>query len=432
MSTPETVPATLSASGRSVATSAFVSILGIGVQGVARLIYTVLIGRTFGTEALGHASTLLSLSIFAALFWPTPAGNTASRFLAVALRAGLSDALLRRTLALTMLCSSLVLGAVTVPVALALGNSPTTALSAAWLVMGYGVYTYARGAQLGYHRVGKAAAWDGVTAFLSLGLLVVVCVTGGGLFVLVPLSLGYTVFALACWPRGSEHTDAPEAGQARVALSFGLWNVLTGITTNGLLQLTMVAAQLASPGTGAGVFAAAFTLATPASMLGQAVAQIVIPAFAHHEPGAPLRRRGPLMLFVGFSFACALVFGLVAAAAPWFLPLFYPAEGQDAVGPLRFLMLGVFVFTVALIPAALLLAGGRSREVALSSVVGFVVGVGAMFAAAATWGVQAGSVGFLVGSSVNLVAVLALSFFPTKTDHTGPPAVSDEGPTPGV
>jgi len=87
---------------------------------------------------------------------------------------------------------------------------------------------------------------------------------------------------------------------------------------------------------------------------------------------------------------------------------------------------------VALIPAALLLAGGRSREVALSSVVGFVVGVGAMFAAAATWGVQAGSVGFLVGSSVNLVAVLALSFFPTKTDRIGPPAVSDEGSTPGV
>lgn len=426
MSTSETVPAAHVASGRVVATSALVSILGIGVQGVARLIYTVLIGRTFGTEALGHASTLLSLSIFAALFWPTPAGNTASRFLAVALRAGLSDALLRRTLAVTMVGSSLVLGAVTVPVALALGNSPTTAASAAWLVMGYGAYTYARGAQLGYHRVGKAAFWDSITAFLSLGLLVVVCVTGEGLFVLVPLSLGYTAFALACWPRGSEHTVAPEGGQTRVALSFGLWNVLTGITTNGLLQLTMVAAQLASPGTGAGVFAAAFTLATPASMLGQAVAQIVIPAFAHHEPRAPLRRRGPLVLFVGFSSVCALVFGLVAAAAPWFLPLFYPAEGPDAVAPLRFLMIGVFVFTVALIPAALLLAAGRSREVALSSVVGFVVGVGSMFLAASTWGVQAGSVGFLLGSGVNLVAVLALSFVRTRDDHPESRAASDE------
>jgi O-antigen/teichoic acid export membrane protein len=400
-------------SSTSVLRSAVLSTWGIGVQGLSRLAYTVVIGAAFGTEALGHASALLSLSIFAALLWPTAAGNTASRFMALALRGRVDERLLARSLGLSVLVSSLALGAASVPVAIALGNELPLALSAAWLVIGYGAYAYTRGARLGSHRAGQVAVWDTVSSATALGLLVAVTVSGRGLLVLVPLAIGYTVFAVACWPRPRRgDADAPDV--SRDALGFAAWNVLAGVTTNGLLQLAMITAQIVEPGIRAGVYAAAFTLATPASMLGQAVSQVVVPAFAHRSGGATLRDRGPRSLLLVFAGAAAVLFGLVAWLAPWYLPVFYPGEGVEAVPLLRFLMLGVYVFSVGLIPAALLLATGRSRAVALASVAGFVVGLATMAASAPFAGVQAGSLGFLVGSAINLVATIVLACRPAS------------------
>ena len=396
----------------SVLPAALLSTGGMVVQGAGRLAYTVLIGRAFGTESLGHASTLLSFSVFVALLWPTPAGTAASRFLALGGATGTGAAGVRRALDLSMALSSAVLVVLTVPVALALGNTLGVALSAGWLVAAYGAYAFARGARLGLLGSRRVAVWDSVSAFVALGALVAVCASGTEGLVLVPLAAGYTMFAVACWPRrrGAEGGE----GRGRAAIAFAAWNVVTGVATNGLLQLAMIVAQVAAPGREAGIYAAAFTLATPASMLGQAVSQVVIPAFAHRTTEAPFRERGPVLLTLTFSACVAVVFGLVALAAPWYLPLFYPAEAEGAVDLLRFLMLGVYVFTIGLIPAALLLAAGRSRDVALASVAGFVVGVIVMVLAGPSWGVQAGSLGFLVGSSINLVTVAVLAAMPSR------------------
>lgn len=389
-----------------MASSAVLATVGIGVQGVAKLLVTVVVGRVFGTETLGQTTALLSLSVFVALLWPNAAGNTASRFLAIALRGRRSDAAVNRLLGLSMLVSTMVLAAVTVPVAIAWGNGPGMVLCGAAVVVGYGLYCYARGAQLGYGRAPRVALWDSVTSVLALGLLLVACIARLEPFVLLPLAIGYTVFAIACWPRGNALSgeSEPTAG----VLAFAAWNVLAVVTSNGLLQLTMISAQVTASAHEAGVYAAAFTLATPASMLGQALGQVLVPAFAHRTDGGSLRSRGALVLVVGFAAASAVVFGLVALLAGWFLPIVYPAEGTAAIADLRYLMVAVWVFTVGLVPAALLLASGRSRQVALASVAGFVVGAVLMAVLGPVAGVAGGTTGFLVGSAVNLVAVVGL------------------------
>jgi len=390
-----------------LASSAAFSTIGIGVQGLSRLAYTILIGRFLGTETLGHASALMSLSIFLALFWPTAAGNTASRFIAVALHDQVSERGLVRVLDRATLATSLALGVAAVPVALWLGNSVMTSVVAGWLVVGYGWYTYARGAQLGHHRARRIALWDTVSSAVSLGLLVVVAVGGLDGLVLVPLAVGYTVFAVACRPR-TARDERVEVVPARL-VSFAAWNVVAGLTTNGLLQIAMLAAQVYG-GTGqAGIYAAAFTLATPASMLGQAVSQIVVPAYAHRGDEAGLRDRASRTFFLTFSLLAAVAFGLVVMLAPLVLPVVYPVQGAAAVPMLQYLMIGVFLFTVGLIPAALLLAAGRSRAVALTSVAGFVVGVAVVIVLGPREGVAAGSTGFMVGSAVNLVALVVLA-----------------------
>ena len=397
-------------SGRSrVASSALLATVGIGVQGLAKLLVTVVVGRVFGTETLGQTTALLSLSVFTALLWPNAAGNTASRVLAIALRGRRSDTAVNRLLGASMAVSSVVLAALTVPVALAWGASPGVVVGGVGVVVGYGLYCYARGAQLGYDRAPRVALWDTVTSLLALGLLVAACVARLEPLVLLPLAIGYTVFAIACWPRGNRVGDPGTPAEPTAGLlAFAAWNVLAVVTSNGLLQLTMISAQVTVSAREAGVYAAAFTLATPASMVGQALGQVLVPAFAHRSEGGSLRSRGALLLVGGFAAGTAVVFGVVAWLAGWFLPLVYPAEGAEAVADLRYLMVGVWVFTVGLVPAAMLLASGRSRQVALASVAGFVVGVVLMAVLAPTWGVAGGSTGFLVGSAVNLVAVVVL------------------------
>lgn len=425
-------PTTAAAGPRAgVGSSALLSTVGIGVQGATKLLVTVVIGRVFGTEALGQSSALLSLGVFTALLWPSAAGNTAARSLAIAMRAERSDAAVNRRLGASMLVSSVLLAALTIPVAVAWGNGPWTVLGGVSVVVGYGLYAYTRGAQLGYDRARRVAVWDALTSLLTLGLLVLACVTRAEPFVLLPLGIGYTVFAVACWPRGTGgDATAPEA--TRGVLGFAAWNVLAGLTTNGLLQLAMISAQVTASAHDAGVYAAAFSLATPASMVGQAVAQVVVPAFAHRSEASSLRTPGTLRFVTGFAAATAVLFGMVALLADWFLPLFYPDAGAAAVADLRYLVLGVWVFTMSLVPAALLLAAGRSRQVALASVSGFVVGVVLMAALAPATGVAAGSTGFLVGSAVNLVAVVALGLRRT-TVPTGPADASAlDGTAPGV
>ncbi|OIH99668.1 MULTISPECIES: hypothetical protein [unclassified Curtobacterium] len=143
-------------------------------------------------------------------------------------------------------------------------------------------------------------------------------------------------------------------------------------------------------------------------MLGQALGQVLVPAFAHRTDGGSLRSRGAVLLVGGFAAASAVVFGLVGLLAGWFLPIVHPAEGTAAATDLRYLMVAVWVFTVGLVPAALLLAAGRSRQVALASVAGFVLGAEPMAVLGPVAGVAGGTTGFLVGSAVNLVAVVGI------------------------
>ncbi|WP_126890698.1 lipopolysaccharide biosynthesis protein [Curtobacterium sp. HSID17257] len=413
--TPEGVPgvvqpAVVTGSGDLVRRAAW-STGGIVAQGVARLAYTVVIGRALGSADLGHVSAVLSLSIFAALVWPTAAGNAASRYIAFAVARGQDDRDVVRLLTRTWALSVVVLGAVAVPVAWGWTHDGVLAATAAWTVAGYGAYAYARTGALGRGRARRVGLADVGTGLLSLAGLAGVLAVGSDSLVLVPISVGYTVFAVVCWPKGvAGPTELPRTG----VLSFTAWNVLAGLATNGLLQLAMISAEVFAAPAQVGVYAAAFTIATPASMVGQAVSQIIVPAFAHETGNGSLRDRRRLAVFLVFTAGCVVVFGAIAALAGFVMPLFYPEQGVAAAPVLRGLLVGVFVFTIALVPAAFLLAAGRSGEVAVASLTGLVAGVVVIAVSVSSAPLTAGTTGFVVGSVVSLVALVAVGFRPGR------------------
>ena len=69
---------------------------------------------------------------------------------------------------------------------------------------------------MGLGQVGAAAAWDTITAFISLALLGVVIVSGQTALLLWPLTIGYALFALAAMPsmRRAGRGLAPDAASA--------------------------------------------------------------------------------------------------------------------------------------------------------------------------------------------------------------------------
>ncbi len=66
----------------SVAGQLILSTYGMGIQGVARLFYTLVIGRTLSPEALSDTTAILSLAVYLALVWPGGAAIAATRYLA--------------------------------------------------------------------------------------------------------------------------------------------------------------------------------------------------------------------------------------------------------------------------------------------------------------------------------------------------------------
>lgn len=376
------------------------------VQGIARLAYTVAIGRAWGAVTLGDVGAAMSLSIFLALLWPTPAGNTASRFLAMALVGRHSDDHVRRLLTRTTVTSAGVLALVSVPVGLALGIGVLASAMAGLLVAAYGLYAFARGSQLGYRHARRVMIWDCVASGVSLSLLLVVLLGGLTPLAVLPLSCGYLLFAWSCWPRGNDESGVEDHGAARGAVAFASWNVMAGIATNGLLQLAMIAAQMYGTKHQAGLYAAAFSLATPASMLGQAVSQVVIPGYAHRSPLDRIWNAATLRFTLLFAFLAASALGCVAVVAPFAIRILYGPGYGGSVAMLQLLVVGVFIFTVGLIPAALLLAVGRSREVAIASSTGFFAGVVLALILGPLLGVVAGSLAFVIGSAVSLTALV--------------------------
>lgn len=401
---------------RAVARAATLATSGLAVQGVSRLVYVIVVGRLASEETLASTSAALSLATLLALVAPTPLANAASRWLSMQRAAGASNRGMVGRLTAAGLASSIGLGVAAVPIQLVLGTALVPALCGGGAVLGYGLYSVARGAQLGLHGELRVLIADATSGLLALAGIAVVLVVGMEPLALLPIGVGYTLFALLAWPRRDADAGDPPS---RDVGSFLLWNLLSGLSTNGLLLMSMLVVYATSEASSASQFAAAFSLATPVSMLGQAASQVLIARFAHHGGSRRERSRAARTFTIGFVVGTAPVFGLAALLAPIYLPLFYGPGFERSVGMLQLLLLPLYVFTAGLIPASFLLAAGRAREVALVSSIGFVIGLAVMLLSHDALGETGVTIGFLVGAVVIAIGAFACNARPARDG--GPP-----------
>jgi O-antigen/teichoic acid export membrane protein len=193
-------------------------------------------------------------------------------------------------------------------------------------------------------------------------------------------------------------------------LSFTASNAAAGVASNGLVQLAMVFAYASGAPAKSALFAAAFALATPASLLGQSLNQVLIPHLAAGPRGSDIDVRGLGKAFLALSAALAICFGIVYALVPIVVGVIYGSEYSGAQPLMRLLVVAMWFFTIALIPAAALTAWGHTRLLAVVSACGLGVGVAAMLVLCPIIGVLGAAIGLSIGTAFMAVAITAAAW----------------------
>ena len=133
------------------------------MQGLARLVYGVLIGHLGSRELLGQTNTSLSLSVLSSQLWAAPASAAGTRFVAAPATLGDPEgaATVARHLATrTALISMVLPTGVALAGSLWLGFGPAHTIGTVLLAFAYSMYSTLRGIQYGLLRFRHVAVWD--------------------------------------------------------------------------------------------------------------------------------------------------------------------------------------------------------------------------------------------------------------------------------
>lgn len=374
--------------------------LGMGVQGIARLGYTVAIGRFASEGSLGDTSALLSMAVYLSLVLPAGLGVAASRYLPIGELSGGALRLLNRW----FWVASTALAVVAFPISLTITGDPWTSLSAVILVASYNAYVYTRGVLMGEDRILRATVADTISALIAITALVLVLVGGVSWALLLPLAAGYAFFAFLGRPSSQPGTVTPH--QRVTIMRFVRDSTIGGLATGGLLPATMVFVRAFDTALTADLFAAALSLATPASMVSQAVNQVLIPHFARLSNDPIAVRKSNVKITALTTVLFAVAFGLIIFLAPHILSIFYGQRFAGGVLPLQALLVIVFLISATCGPSAYLVAVGRQRVFAGIWLVAFVAGTLTMIFAAPILAMWGALLGFAVGGGGGSAAVI--------------------------
>lgn len=391
------------AASLAVGTRGLISATGIAVQGLVRFVYNLLVGRLLPPGFLAATNSAISTALLATMLWPTSLGAAASKFVAreagdVELRVALT-----RYLARLSLVTSAALGAVAgllTYFVLAPGEV-TTGVFVALLTVGWSGYTFVRGAQYATGRVLRATVWDGVSFVVAVGGLVVVLVLGLRAWLLLPLTTGYLLYTVASWPRT---TPGSIGRDLRAEINgFVAWGVLGSLATGGFLQLTMVLAHQTGDVVSADAYAAALTLATPASMLGSVLSLLLLPALSGAVGRGDLEavRRHTDVAHRGLITTVGGVFGVLVVGSRLLVALIWP-QLSAAVPVLEVLLVATFLYTMStgVTESIRSYSEHGARAVALVRTAGFVVGLGVAVALIPGMSVIGIALGYLVGMGI--------------------------------
>ena len=213
---------------------------------------------------------------------------------------------------------------------------------------GYAGYSFTRGLQFGAGQIARATSWDvasgaiglcGVASALHIGLR--------GAPVLLPMGGAYLLYTVGNWPRS--HGRSPARLQRRELDAFVAMGVVGTLASGGFLQLSILVARMTGGQSGAGMYAASLTLATPGALIASSLTLILFPNLASAWGAGEADRfrdqtdkatRFLALIMVG-------IFGGLALASELLVHLAWGSEYQAAVSILPILLFAVCANTLS-------------------------------------------------------------------------------------
>lgn len=399
----------------SLAKRGALSTAGLVAQGGLRFLTSWLVGRLAGKASLGVLASAIATSTLLSLLWPTTTGSAASKYLARARGAGDTAELLgvaqhlsRRTVQAMVLLS-----AAAIPVWVIVdGGTVASALSVAALAAALSGYSFTRGVLLGTGHVARATTWDAIAAATGLLLLAVALAAGlRGTLLVLPMAGSFAAYTLAGWPYRAKGAISREL--RREVDHFVMLGVAGTIASTGFLQLSMVAVRRVTSLEDAGQYAAALSLATPASLLGASLSLVLFPSLAEAWG------RGDVAAFRGqtdramraLTVVMVTIFADLALSSRLVVRVVWGSTYDHAARYLPVLTVAVLASTLGIVSVnALTTRSRRGMQLTTgASLAGMAVGVVVWLLAAPALGPQGIAIGYLVGTvciaAVPLVAV---------------------------
>ncbi|MCZ2403925.1 lipopolysaccharide biosynthesis protein [Paenarthrobacter sp. Z7-10] len=399
-------------------------LLGSASQGGVRFLYSVLIGRILGLAVLNTVNSAISVALLLSLLWPTSSGQAATRFVAQMRGAGRPDqaSAVANYLGRRMLGTAVVLALAAVGFCLGILHTDLwTALCTGLLLLGYAGWSFARGVQYGANQIARAAAWDIAGSVFSVGMLLLVLLLRWEPVVLLPLALGYGIYAIICWPKPSAvPVDQTLVGDMNRFVGYG---VLGTLSSTGLLQLSMIAAHLAGSAIQAGLYATALSLATPATMLARTLSQVIFPIMA--EAGGRGDARGLRgqtdTMTRGLIVVMVPIFGALSLASDAVLYICYGERFLGARYLLPILLMAVMFTTMPIASVNRLNSVGvkGARFVSGTAAAGLLLSVALWLILIPGLGVMGIAVGYLVSSAAVAAVLIGLSWRLDKQSWSG-------------
>lgn len=391
-----------------MATRGLLGLMGTGSQGALRFLANALVGRIAGPAVLGAFQGAISLAMLLSLLWPTTTGSAAAKFLARARGAGDPDQaravaghLSRRTVQ-----AGLLLGLVAGPLwwftsGEDVGVFPAVCL--VLLVLGYSGYAFSRGVQYGVGEVWRGTIWDVMSSGLGLlGTAVALAAGVRGAGLLLPLAFAYGLYSFAGWPHGSRGELDPDL--RREIDGFVALGAAGSIASAGFLQLSMLVVKAVADKPEAGHYAAAMTLATPASLLAGSLSLVLFPSMAEAWGRADVEgfRRQTDQATRALFLTMVAIFGTLALCGRLVVAVVW---GDDFVetGRLLPVLLAAVLATTLGVASVNAITTGERRGMLLTtaaSLAGMAVGVGAWLLLVPSMGPMGVAVGYLVGTTI--------------------------------
>jgi putative peptidoglycan lipid II flippase len=390
----------------SLARGGVYSTVGLLAQGILRFATSFLVGHLAGKSELGVVASAIATSLTLAVLWPTSTGSAASKFLARARGAGNVDETraVAAHLRLRAAQTTVVLALASVPIWIVIDHgSWTDAMAVAALTLAYSGYSFTRGIQFGAGQVPRATSWDVTTVVLGLAGLSAMLVAGvRGTALVLPLVLTYGVYTIAGWPYAARGKVLRER---RNELDlFVLLAAAGSIASTGFLQLSQIAAKLIGGDASAGQYAAALSLATPASLLASSLSLVLLPSLSEawgRKDLAAFRAQTDQATH-GLAVVMVAIFGTIALCSPLIVGVIWGSRFAGAADILPILVVAVLATNLGLASVNALTTRSQwgNALTSIASLIGMGVGAAFWFTLARQMGLSGVALGYLCGSVV--------------------------------